>query len=150
MTDDRDRRIERALEGLDEMVPAPDFETTWRAARNRSARSGSRTADAWRWLLGPAIAAVSAVVVAVLVVGDPSQSRSNGAIAYLDGMSGPDAGTLFSDELMEDLELARSDLLEEQDIEAASLGDELYVGETDFMMNMRIPSFEEGDGRNEL
>lgn len=148
MTDDREQLLRDAVERLHDREPSVDFETAWRRASSRSIEGSRGTADSFRWLLGPAIAAVCAAVIAVIVVVPGTGGRTPDAVASLEGLSVPDAGSWFSDELLQDLELAVEEADDGDSFGDTMLGGGIFVGETDFMINLQIPSFEEDEERN--
>lgn len=148
MTDDREQLLRDAIARLHDREPAVDFETAWRRASSRSIAGSRGTADRFRWLLGPAIAAVCAAVIAVIVVVPGTGGRAPDAVAALQELSVPDAGSWFSDELLQDLALAVEEANDGDSFGDTALGAGIFVGETDFMINIRIPSFDEDEERN--
>ncbi len=146
----QDDKLKTALKELHRHESTPQFESTWRRAESRL--SEKRAENGFRWFFGPAIAAVSAVVVIFLVTSH-NVSPSPETLAMLDGLSGPDAGVVqFSDsfdgydETDTDTETEKETLAYEDSV----LTEGLFVGETDFLMNLEFPSWDQGEERNLL
>lgn len=127
----RDERLSRELRGAYGGKKAPAFEAAWRRAEER-ARDGSR-GTIWRWALGPALAAVSAAVFAVVLYGGGGAPGREGpgtakaplpalvAIADAGAAAAPGAGAVASDE-------------------EAETGT-LYVAGTDFLLELNLPAW---------
>lgn len=119
----RDERLKSAFRGIYGRAPAPGFEAVWRRAVSQ-AREGARGA-AWRWALGPALAAVSAAVIAVVVLGPggdrPPAERVAAKVpaAIADAGAGAEAAVA----------------------ESSSESGALYVAGTDFLLDLNLPAW---------
>jgi len=108
------------------------FDEAWSRAA-RAAREGGRR-DA-RWALGPAVVAIAAAVI-LAIVASPDGTDPGAAVALLDDLLAPDGGPA---------------LLAGDDEELLAFGDDLgkalFVGETDFIINLELPSWNvDGEG----
>ncbi len=143
--------LRRILEEIDAKEPAAEFDIVWSRARARASLSG--TGDTWRWALVPGLVAMSAVAL-VLVFSQPSKNTASAEmIASLETLVEVDAGTLPFDYLFEsDTDYANDEdgAGEELAYEDGVVGEGLFVGETDFLLEIEIPSWDQGEERNLL
>ena len=146
-----DEQLQRILKEIDATEPAPQFDIVWTRARARASSGG--TGDAWRWALLPGLAAMSAVAL-VLVFSQPSRNTASAEmIASLETLAELDAGTMPFDYLFEsDTDYADDEdgASEELAYEDGVVGEGLFVGETDFLLEIEIPSWDQGEERNLL
>ena len=152
-----DEQLRKILEEIDAKEPTPRFDIMWTRARARASSSG--TGDAWRWALVPGLVAMSAVALVLVFSGPSENTASAEMIASLEPLAEVDAGTLPFDFLFEsdtDFEVdveeadAESDTAEELAYEDGIVGEGLFVGETDFLLEVEIPSWDQGEERNLL
>ncbi len=146
-----DEQLQRILKEIDATEPAPQFDIMWTRARARASSSG--TGDAWRWALLPGLVAMSAVAL-VLVFSQPSRNTASAEmIASLETLAELDAGTMPFDYLFEsdtDYEDDEDVAGEELAYEDGVVGEGLFVGETDFLLEIEIPSWDQGEEGNLL
>ena len=152
-----DEKLQRILKEIDTKESAPQFDIVWTRARARASSGG--TGDAWRWALVPGLVAMSAVAL-VLVFSQPSENTASAEmIASLENLTQLDAGTMPFDYVFES-DTDYSDDEEEADDEDGTgeelayedgiVGEGLFVGETDFLLEIEIPSWDQGEERNLL
>ena len=146
-----DEQLQRILEEIDAREPAPGFDIMWTRARARASSGGQ--GDAWRWALLPGLVAMSAVALVLVFSGPSRNTASAEMIASLETLVEFDAGTLPFDYLFEsDTDYADDGdgAGEELAYEDGVVGEGLFVGETDFLLEIEIPSWDQGEERNLL
>ncbi len=146
-----DEKLQRILKEIDAKESAPQFDIVWTRARARASSSG--TGDAWRWALLPGLVAMSAVALVLVFSQQSRNTASPEMIASLETLAELDAGTMPFDYLFEsdtdyadDEEVAGEELAYEDGV----VGEGLFVGETDFLLEIEIPSWDQDEERNLL
>ncbi len=146
-----DEKLQRILKEIDAKEPALQFDIVWTRARARASFGG--TGDAWRWALLPGLVAMSAVALVLVFSGPSRNTASAEMIASLETLAELDAGTMPFDYLFE----SDTDYADDEDVVGEELayddgvvGEGLFVGETDFLLEIEIPSWDQGEERNLL
>jgi hypothetical protein len=132
MSPQEDRLKQLFLE-QQERLPVPEFEKVWRRSVARAGR-GER-ATVWQWFVGPTLAAISAAVVAVAMFGvniDQRAPKGESLASRQVFTAMTDAGTVSAPSESNNAVVAT---------ESASDSNALYVGGTDFLLNMDIPAW---------
>ena len=128
----RDEELRKLYREAAHGAPAPEFRATWRGAKARA--GDGRRGTAWRWALGPALAAVSIAVVLGAVRGlgvpVPRAGRDAPAVAAI----APQAPVAVAD-------AGASPAAEGGAVETAANEEGLYVAGTDFLLEMEIPAW---------
>ena len=146
-----DEQLQRILKEIDAGEQAPQFDIAWTRARARASSSGQ--GDTWRWALLPGLVAMSAVALMLVFSGPSRNTASAEMIASLKTLAELDAGTLPFDYLFEsdtDYSDDEDGAGEELAYEDGVVGEGLFVGETDFLLEIEIPSWDQGEERNLL
>jgi len=128
----REERLKRLFLDGQERVPVPDFAKTWHRAEIRKAAAKDRGA-VWQWVIGPTLAAVSAAVIAVAVYGvriEAPEAREATAPRPR-SVAIADAGTGSAGAAQNAVVAA----------ESSADSDGLYVGSTDFLLDVNIPAW---------
>jgi hypothetical protein len=128
----RDERLEGAFREAYERGPVPEFEAVWREAASRAREKKQGTL--WRWALGPALASVSAAVIALAVYGPGA------------GRRGDDAGAVRAPEkaLVAIADAGAGAAAEGNEAVAAESSSEpegMYVAGTDFLLDVNLPAW---------
>ena len=128
----RDDRLKELFREASESRPAPDFERTWRRS---VARAGARERGSlWQWAIGPTLAAVSAAVIAVAVLGSRFDERR---AASHEASAERQAATAIADAGPGTTARAAAAIV----AESSSTSNGMYVGETDFLLEVNIPAW---------
>ncbi len=128
----RDDRLKELFREASESRPAPDFERTWRRA---GARVGAKERGSlWQWAIGPTLAAVSAAVIAVAVLGSRvDEPRAPAPRATAERQ----AATVIADAGTGAATGGAAAIV----AESSSTSNGMYVGETDFLLEVNIPAW---------
>ena len=145
-----DDNLRAAVRDACEPDQIPPFATLWRRAERAAGERRSRPA-AWRWVLGPAVAAgaVGAVLLVLAALGP--DTGGTGGPATLAARA--DAGAAA--ELLADLadiqigELPSDDLVDDGAL-AAALDDDPLAAGTDFLLTLELPAWDEAGERKSL
>ena len=146
-----DEKLQRILKEIDAREQTPQFDIMWTRARARA--SSGEQGDAWRWALLPGLVAMSAVALVLVFSGPSRNTASAEMIASLETLAELDAGTMPFDYLFE----SDTDYADDEDVAGEELayedgvvGEGLFVGETDFLLEIEIPSWDQDEERNLL
>jgi hypothetical protein len=163
----RDDELKGLLRSQRDGEPVPEFDRCWRDARRRAAENGRRLD--WRWGLGPGLAAaLGAAVIALKILvptngslqSPPSASQAepvrHTAMTALSGektvaLAEEDDEQVIAQPLALDWLLEYPKALSENGHGSGDDRDYLTNGsETDFLLTMEIPAWNNGEAREVL
>jgi hypothetical protein len=131
----RDERLEELIRKASEATPVPEFERTWRGAIAR-AGAGKDRGSLWRWAAGPVLAAVSIAVVAMAVYSVHIDENTANPAAIVEALPSAVLADAGASPVANPAKIVAN-----TGSTSAAVNSGLYVGGTDFLLNMNIPAW---------